>query len=417
MHRGRRMLLAGLGPVLGVCVTAVGCQTTSSPRLAAGPGARTVVATSGEARPTEDGKIDRKWGLFRPAAAPAQEKPAATAGAWRPAARPGEAARPSVVPAGYPPTDSPPPEVAGGPALEPPRADSAPPFEMHAPRLVPVPMNASPAPREVAHTIVGPVAGQTPRELFKQAMPAYRVEPPDILLIEVVGAKPPDQDGKDDKPPAKDGKDDKPGGAGGLTPIDSLNATQPIRGPHLVRPDGTVSLGVWGSVFVGGMTLEEIRQAIANHLTATRVRVDVREVNVDVVSYNSKFYYVIFDGGGYGEQVVPFVHMGSETVLDAIAKVGGLPAQSDKTKIWVARRGPGAKGQILPVDWVGITQHGGTASNPQIIPGDRIYVKADHWVKFDNELGKRLTPIERIFGGILLGSEAVNSIRNSGTTR
>ena len=62
-----------------------------------------------------------------------------------------------------------------------------------------------------------------------------------------------------------------------------------------------------------------------------------KEMQVDVLSYNSKYYYVITDGGGYGQQVYPFLVTGNETVLDALAKVNGLPAVADKRKIWVAR--------------------------------------------------------------------------------
>jgi hypothetical protein len=70
---------------------------------------------------------------------------------------------------------------------------------------------------------------------------------------------------------------------------------------------------------------------------------------------------------------------------------------------------------ILPVDWNGIAQRGGAATNFQLIPGDRIYVKADHWIAADSWIGKRLSPFERVFGATLLGSEMINSIsgRNS----
>src|SRR5947199_189530 len=83
--------------------------------------------------------------------------------------------------------------------------------------------------------------------------------------------------------------------------------------------------------------------------------------------------YVIADGAGYGEQVYPFPITGSETVLDAIGKINGLPAVASKRHIWVARRSPSpdCADQILPVDWCAITQHGVTATNYQVLPGDR----------------------------------------------
>ena len=53
-------------------------------------------------------------------------------------------------------------------------------------------------------------------------------------------------------------------------------------------------------------------------------------MSVDVLAYNSKVYYVIMDGGGYGQQIVRLPCTGNETVLDAIAQVNGLPQVASK---------------------------------------------------------------------------------------
>src|SRR5262249_56263464 len=67
---------------------------------------------------------------------------------------------------------------------------------------------------------------------------------------------------------------------------------------------------------------------------------EAKDVNVDVIAFNSKVYYVITDGGGFGEQVRRFPVTGSETVLDAISNIAGLPAVASKKRIWGARRTP-----------------------------------------------------------------------------
>ena len=77
---------------------------------------------------------------------------------------------------------------------------------------------------------------------------------------------------------------------------------------------------------------------------------------------------------------------------------------------------PGQPWQILPVDWIGITQHGVTWTNYQVMPGDRIYVKAQRLVTIDRNLARIISPIERIFGITLLGSSTVNQIKNRQTT-
>lgn len=410
-RRRRRKLVKGLGAVLGLCVASTGCQSLPASRTSTPPPAPPPLIGAVEQPAVKEDKPSR---FFRwlPAKKSTSRKEPSQTGQWRTATRPGEVteAAAEAAPVGYPTIGYLPPGeptirmtagVAGIMHSRPaedkpakPRTDSGAekdPQELHPPRLVPLSPSASPSPREVSHTLIGAAAGKHPRELFKQAMPPYRVGPPDVLLVEVLGSK---ERPADEKTP------------------DLLNKIQPIRGPHLVRPDGTIGLGVFGSVFVAGLTLEEIRHEVADHLTRTRVPVDVREVNADVITYNSQFIYVIADGG-LGEPVQAFPFTGGETVLDAMAKIGGVPAVSDKTKIWVARRGPGDHGQILTVDWVGITQRGGSTTNHQLIPGDRIYVKADHWVKFDAELGKRLSPLQQILGATLLGGETVNSLRGN----
>jgi polysaccharide export outer membrane protein len=188
-----------------------------------------------------------------------------------------------------------------------------------------------------------------------------------------------------------------------------------------VRPDGTIGLGVYGSVFVAGRTLEEARDAIARLLKQTVTGLTLEDIKkgltVDVVAYNSKFYYVITDGGGYGEQVIRVPATGNETVLDALSQIQGLPTVASKKRIWIARATPydHEHPHILPVDWRGITQRGSAATNYQIFPGDRIYVDSAKLIKMDSFLAKFLSPIERVLGVTLLGSQTVNSIK-SGTT-
>lgn len=326
------------------------------------------------------------------------------------------------------------------------------------------------------------VLSNIPRELNKLTLPTYRVEPPDILLIEAVNnIRPVDEplragdeiriqlrnglpleiedvnaeldplqyqveleielqykvinglyrigaDGKVDLGPAY-GQVAVAGLslAGARAAIDnhlreyvglaapelsvsmpSIAGRQVISGEHLVRPDGTVDLGIYGNVRVAGMTLYEIKLLIESHLAQFMHQPEVR---VDVLAYNSKAYYVIMDGGGFGEQVIKLPVTGNETVLDAIAQVEGLSSVSSK-RMWIARPAPAGfnQAQVLDVDWSAITAEGITTTNYQLLPGDRIYVQADHLVAFDTLLGKITAPIERVLGVTLLGVGAVQRI-------
>ena len=71
-----------------------------------------------------------------------------------------------------------------------------------------------------------------PNEFKKVSMPDYVVEPPDLILVEVLEALP----------------------------------GRPISGERLVRPDGKISLGLYGDVYVAGLTMPEVKEKIVLHL-------------------------------------------------------------------------------------------------------------------------------------------------------
>lgn len=277
--------------------------------------------------------------------------------------------------------------------------------------------------RDNGPTIAVPPPGTVPVELAKIVLPPYVIEAPDQLLIEVFQrATVPDKDAVDKGVPAKDGKD-KDGKE--LTREETQRLPiQAISGQFQVRPDGTVGLGFWGSAPVAGLTLEQaadsIRAQVVRNPALTKFGTKPENifVIVDVLAYNSKRYYVITDGGGHsaGEQMVSFPITGSETVMDAISNVGGLSDVSSRRNIWVARRTPhpGQPWQILPVDWVGMTQHGITCTNYQVMPGDRIYIKAQKLVSVDRTLARIISPVERMFGITLLGTSTINNISGRG---
>jgi polysaccharide export outer membrane protein len=304
------------------------------------------------------------------------------------------------------------------------------------------------------------VAPEAPRELAKVSMPPYVIEPPDILQIDALRVVPlppyrvqpldalfiQATDTLPTEPIAgvyavePDGLVNLGASYGGVRVVDMTleearaaieqrlkkvvrnpqvsvslaqsRANQQIRGQHLVRPDGTADLGLYGSVYVAGKTLPEAKAIIEQHLSQYLYK---PEVAVDVFAYNSKVYYVITDGAGAGEQVVRVSATGNETVLDAISQINGLPAVASKKRIWVARPAPAGHcpDQVLPVDWCAITRGGRTTTNYQVMPGDRIYVMAQPLVTADTYLGRFIAPIERIFGIVLLGNATVQSIGNS----
>jgi polysaccharide biosynthesis/export protein len=304
---------------------------------------------------------------------------------------------------------------------------------------------------------------EVPRELSKVAMPDYVIEPPDILMIDAVKVVPKSPyriesldllaiqvPGALPEHPLGGQLIVEPGGTidlgppygsvqvAGLDlraaartienklreflsdPSTHLNlaqsaGAQQVAGEHMVGPDGKVTLGTYGKVFVTGLTQQQARQAIETHLSQF---LESPRVAVDIYAYNSKFYYVITDGAGLGDAVVKFPITGNETVLDALAEINGMQEVSSK-RIWIARPAPQRAGcdQILAVDWHGISQRGETATNFQLMPGDRLFIAHDPLVATNNAIGKFVNPFQRMFGGVLMGTYTVRAIKffSSGT--
>jgi polysaccharide export outer membrane protein len=190
------------------------------------------------------------------------------------------------------------------------------------------------------------------------------------------------------------------------------SGTQPITGPYLVGPDGTVNLRQYGAVHVAGQTIPEAKVALEKHLAQY---FDSPQVSVDVAAYNSKVYYVVTAGAGLGDNIVRVPITGNETVLDAISNIGGLSQLSSK-QIWIARPAPGDFGceQILPVDWVAITRGGATATNYQIMPGDRIFIAEDSLAALANFVNRVVSPFERLIGFTSLSASTARNLQTLG---
>ncbi|MFM7315383.1 MAG: polysaccharide biosynthesis/export family protein, partial [bacterium] len=234
-----------------------------------------------------------------------------------------------------------------------------------------------------------------PRELNKTTLPPYVIEPPDILLVEVLVALP----------------------------------GRPIFGERLVRPDGTISLGFYGDVYVAGLTINEAKEKIIAHLrkylmdeplglinedeeTGEFIAVPPAESNrviVDVAAYNSKYYYVQGDVGAPGRLPIT----GNETVLDAVQFAGGLMPTAAPQNIRLVRPAPPGAccEQVLPVNLSAIINAGDPTTNYQLMPGDRLMVYRDPIVRSTIFLERIAAPFFTVVNGVQSYSFAANSVR------
>ena len=163
----------------------------------------------------------------------------------------------------------------------------------------------------------------------------------------------------------------------------------------LVRPNGTISLGGYGYIHVAGFTEQQAQKAIEEHLSEFMMK---PEVVVEVSTENYTWFYLVVERSVGGESVQRVNLTGRETVLDVLSVIDGLPLGTNGHRIWVARPAPADAGcdQVLLVNWADIVQRGRTATNYQLLPGDRLYIKADPWIKAADMITKVTTPFNNI---------------------
>jgi polysaccharide export outer membrane protein len=244
-----------------------------------------------------------------------------------------------------------------------------------------------------------------PREFDKVSMPDYVLEPPDLVIVEVLEALP----------------------------------GRPISGERLVRPDGKISLGFYGDVYVAGLTMPEVKEKIILHLrkyltdaalgivklddagepvidpeTKKPVMLDPRDsdqVFVDVTAYNSKNYYVLGDVLITGKMPIT----GNETVLDALQHAGGLMPTAAPQNIRLVRPAPPGAccEQVLPVNLAAITSGGDPTTNYQLMPGDRLIVYRDPIVRLTVFIDRLAAPFQTVLGTMLQESFTVRAVKLS----
>ncbi len=228
--------------------------------------------------------------------------------------------------------------------------------------------------REIPPQISKPAEAEAPAEEAPETprstppavkRPEYVVEPPDLILVEVLEALP----------------------------------GRPISGERLVRPDGRISLGFYGELPVAGLTITQIKERIVLHLrkylndetlgllaiddeTNEPMRdaqgrphvIDPKETDrvfVDVTAYNSSTYYVLGDVQYPGR--IPYT--GGENVLDVLQNAGGLMPTADRAHIRLIRSFPkGSPPKVLPIDYDEITMGTDMSTNYAMLPYDRLVV-------------------------------------------
>lgn len=135
-----------------------------------------------------------------------------------------------------------------------------------------------------------------------------------------------------------------------------------------VRPDGHISTTVVQDAVAYGKTPAELaaslRSVYAHDLQNPRVSVEVR-------SFAPTRIYVAGEVNTPGE----FITVGPTlTLSQAIARAGGTRLSSDDTSVFIIRRGPDDKPELLSTHWKGLRTGNNSQADVRLAPYDVVFV-------------------------------------------
>src|SRR5215213_2573196 len=101
--------------------------------------------------------------------------------------------------------------------------------------------------------------GPIPRELQKQSLEAYYLQPGDVLLLEVT----------------------------------DLEADIRLPADQTIMPDGTIDLGEYGRIVIAGLTIEQTESLVLSTVQAVAKDQRIKPINVRLNVAESAVYYVL----------------------------------------------------------------------------------------------------------------------------
>lgn len=174
--------------------------------------------------------------------------------------------------------------------------------------------------------------------------------------------------------------------------IDNPDLTKRVR----VRPDGNITVGLLGDVYVEGLTPNETRDRLHRLFQQYLRDLPKEAVSVEVVGFYSKRIYVF--SYGRGERQIPFT--GETTVVDAISASGLLGLTSAPRRIMVVRGEPSSDKppEMLEVNLVDIVVKGRNDKNIPLRENDIVYIPANVFGRVNYAVQLFFMPITSLLG-------------------
>jgi polysaccharide export outer membrane protein len=164
-----------------------------------------------------------------------------------------------------------------------------------------------------------------------------------------------------------------------------------------IRPDGKVSFEAIGEVEAAGKTAAQVAETVRQKIVELYKLSGDNPVDVRIVAFRSKRYYVLGQVGSPGAQV----YSGRDTVLGAIALAGSPTVLAWQERIQVIRpsRDENVKAKVFEINFDRLSAHGEASKDVLLEEGDIIYVPPTILAAAAMKIEEFIRPIARAFSG------------------
>lgn len=181
-----------------------------------------------------------------------------------------------------------------------------------------------------------------------------------------------------------------------------------------IRPDGKISFEKFGEIDAAGKTPAQVANILRGKALELYQLEGNNRVDVRVVAFRSKRYYVFGQVNAPGAQV----YSGRDTVMGALALAGGPTILAWKERIQVIRpsRDENVKAKIFEVNFDRMAAHGEASTDVLLQEGDVIYVPPTVLAAAAMKIEEFIRPIARAFSGFYIVSTPGATPAGAGAT-
>ncbi len=167
-----------------------------------------------------------------------------------------------------------------------------------------------------------------------------------------------------------------------------------------IRPDGKISFEAIGEVEAAGKTSSQVAEIIRQKVVELYKLTGDNPVDVRVVAFRSKRYYVLGQVGNPGAQI----YSGRDTVISAIALAGSPTVLAWQERIQVIRpsHDENVKAKVFEINFDRMSAHGEASKDVLLEEGDIIYVPPTILAAAAMKIEEFIRPIARAFSGYYL---------------